>query len=43
MWERIFKALSLESDNEYAMNSAGAKKGGLKKTKTKPSDEAGEV
>ena len=53
VWERIFKALSLEADNEYAMidstivrahqHSAGAKKGGLKKTKTKLSDAAGEV
>lgn len=48
VWERVFKALSEEADNEYAMidativrahqHSAGAKK----KSLTKPSDEVKE-
>lgn len=52
VWERIFKALAQEADNEYAMidstivrahqHSAGAKKGGPRKAKTKPSDAAEE-
>ena len=52
VWERLFKALAQEADNEYAMidstivrahqHSAGAKKGGPKKAKTKPSDAAEE-
>lgn len=47
VWEKVFKALSVDADNEYAMidstivrahqHSAGAKK---KKAKTKPSGEA---
>lgn len=47
VWERVFKALAQEADNEYAMidstivrahqHSAGASKGGRKKGKTKPS------
>ena len=46
VWERIFKALSLEADNEYAMidstivrahqHSAGAKKGGRPSHRTQP-------
>lgn len=52
VWERIFKSLAQDADNEYAMidstivrahqHSAGAKKGGLKKLKTKPSDAVAE-
>ena len=47
VWERVFKTLATDADNEYAMidstivrahqHSAGAKK---KKAKIKPSDEA---
>lgn len=53
VWERVFKALAQDADNEYAMidstivrahqHSAGAKKGGLKNPRTKPSDAAGEA
>jgi transposase len=53
VWECLFKALAQEADNEYTLidstivrahqHSAGAKKGGLKKTKTKPLDEVGEA
>ena len=52
VWQRLFAALALDPDNEYAsidstivrahQHSAGAKKGGLDKT-TKPSGAAAEA
>jgi transposase len=53
VWQRVFKELAQEADNEYAMidstiirahqHSAGAKKGGLNHAKTKLSAAAGEA
>jgi transposase len=53
VWQRVFKELAQEADNEYAMidstivrahqHSAGAKKGGLNPSKTKLSEAAEEA